>query len=139
MAGSVGAGATFQITSVPASDGFSQIVTTGSDGTVTVTDVKPGSYTVTELAPPSGALLPAGAAATKTVTVPKGLPGTRGRFDDPYGSGSWTKGYDGTDPTGSGATFAVVRTKKWTYDITPGQRHHAALRWWTSRTTPPSS
>ena len=121
VAGSVGAGATFQITSVPASDGFSQIVTTGSDGTVTVTDVKPGSYTVTELAPPSGALLPAGAAATKSVTVPKGLPGTA-TFDDPYGSGSWTKGYDGTDPTGSGATFAVVRTKKWTYDITPDQQ-----------------
>ena len=53
------------------------------------------------------------------MTVPKGGPGTV-TFDDPYGSGSWTKGYDGTDPTGSGATFDVVRTKKWTYDITPG-------------------
>ena len=119
QAGSAGAGATFQVTPDPATGTGSTVVTTGTDGTVTITGAKPGDYSVKELAPPSGALLPAVASATQTVTVPKGGPGTLS-FDDPYGTGAFTKGYDGTDPTGSGATFHVVRTKKWTYDTTPG-------------------
>ncbi len=116
--GAAGAGATFLVTPDPATGTGSTIVTTGSDGTVTIADAKPGSYSVKELAPPSGALLPAGASATRSVTVPKGLPGTA-TFDDPYGTGAWTKSYEGTDPSGTGATFHVVRTQAWTYDVTP--------------------
>ena len=119
QAGGAGAGATFQVTPDPATGTGSSVVTTGADGTVTITGARPRDYSVKELAPPSGALLPAGDSATQTVTVPKGGPGTV-TFDDPYGTGAFTKGYEGTDPTGSGATFHVVRTKKWTYDITPG-------------------
>lgn len=109
-------GAEFRLVGPPGSN-FSELVTDNGlndasavAGEIKVTGLAPGDYTIVEVTPPSGYLLPSTNAPALSATVP--LVGTTtvnaGTITDPLGSLVWHKvGPDGTTALG-GATFEVT-------------------------------
>lgn len=91
------------------------VVTAGEGGSVLIAPALPGAYTVTELAPPAGYLLPAGSSQTVTAEARGTAEVT---FNDVLGEVTFTKGYDGDDPA-LGASFQLTRTHEWSYDTDP--------------------
>ncbi|MFZ5869830.1 MAG: SpaA isopeptide-forming pilin-related protein [Actinomycetota bacterium] len=112
-----GEGAVFMVEPDPTPGSAEEflVVTTGEGGSVLVSPAFPGEYTVTELAPPSGYLLPA--QASQTVEAPARGTGEVA-FNDVLGDVTFTKGYEGDDPA-VGASFRLIRTREWAYDTDP--------------------
>lgn len=126
QAGAGAAGASFLVTPdpTPGVTGGSLVVTDGgtgdadpTPGTVLISPVGPGSYTVQELAPPAGYLLPASATQTGLVAPKRGQVSVE--FDDVKGQVTFTKAYEGTSPASTGATFSLTQTQQWQYDTDP--------------------
>lgn len=112
-----GAGAVFMVAPdpTPGSKAGQLVVTTGADGTALVAPALPGEYTVTELAPPAGYLLPADS-SQKVEAAPRET--TEVTFHDVLGDVTFTKAYEGDDPA-EGASFLLTRTHEWAYDTDP--------------------
>lgn len=107
-------GATFRL---DGPNGFSELVTDNGTndtdstaGTIKVTGLAPGDYTITEVTPPTGYLLPTTNNPALSATVPNTGTTTvdAGKITDPLGAIAWHKvGPDGQTPLG-GATFQVT-------------------------------
>ncbi|WP_169580740.1 SpaA isopeptide-forming pilin-related protein [Microbacterium thalassium] len=101
------AGATFSVTPNPVTGTGSTSVQTGAGGLfVFSNNVKPGTYTITETAPPPGYLLPA--QPTQQIQIASNQSGMV-TFVDPLGSASWLK-HDRAGALLGGATFQVTAT-----------------------------
>ncbi|MGN6722158.1 MAG: SpaA isopeptide-forming pilin-related protein, partial [Marmoricola sp.] len=107
-------GATFRL---DGPNGFTELVTDDGNndtdstaGSIKVTGLAPGDYTITEVTPPPGYLLPTTNNPALSATVPSSGTTTvqAGTITDPLGAIAWHKvGPDGQTPLG-GATFAVT-------------------------------
>lgn len=117
-------GATFR---VDGPNSFSELVTDDGlndaagtiAGTIKVEGLAPGAYTITEVTPPSGYLLPTTNNPALSVTVPATGTATvdAGTITDPLGSLAWHKvGPNGDTPLG-GATFQVTFPDSSTYTV----------------------
>ena len=109
--GTVLPGTEITITPNPTTGTGSLTVTTGADGSVTVTSVKPGDYTFAETKAPLGYIL---VPWTQNVTITAGEAYTY-TFVNPLGDIQWTKAYEGytaqSIPQGFvGQKFTVTRS-----------------------------